>query len=198
LIDISVRRLLIRFWKNSTVRSRSALLRASLRQRGRFLFFKRHRHLRFGSEIASAAVPGYYQPSLTGLRCSQLVPPRRGSLILLIYPGLPPGTTIVPRLVGARDWDGQPMSLDEEIIWLRLARRRGNEELHDRRRSALEKGQYKAATWRRTMLRLYVRGFSEAELAGQDSQSINVWDRSAFKLNLPYLAIDLFAISALY
>jgi hypothetical protein len=51
---------------------------------------------------------------------------------------------------------------------------------------------------RRSMLRLYVRGFAQAELAGKDSQSINVWDRSAFKLNLPYLAIDLFALCALY
>jgi hypothetical protein len=51
---------------------------------------------------------------------------------------------------------------------------------------------------RRSMLRLYVRSFAQAELAGKDSKSINVRDRSAFKLNLPYLAIDLFALCALY
>jgi hypothetical protein len=48
------------------------------------------------------------------------------------------------------------------------------------------------------MLRLYVRSFAQAELAGKDSKSINVRDRSAFKLNLPYLAIDSFALCALY
>jgi hypothetical protein len=40
--------------------------------------------------------------------------------------------------------------------------------------------------------------FQKPNWQAKDSQGITVRDRLAFKSNLPYLAIDLFAVSALY
>jgi hypothetical protein len=60
----------------------------------------------------------------------------------------------------------------------------------------LEESRYKAASWRRSMLRLYGGGFSRAPLAAKLVQ-LNI-GRSAFKPNLLHLAIDSFALCALY
>jgi hypothetical protein len=53
--------------------------------------FKRTRHLRFGSQLASTAVPGYYQPSLQDWALLNLCRPPGVRSFFRFTPGFRPG-----------------------------------------------------------------------------------------------------------